>query len=198
MKVSQVLFDLSTIFVLLIVLLSTLFFQSSFAVGIDEESDGPMKRWNAGQMMTVGIPIEEAIERIRSMPHRRNALIRSLGATSLTQRAGRNLIFRVFLTIGHQNGLTQCTAQVMCEQTCQDEMNKSANNYFDTYPTDDAYVSYILAAIEKGRELGGAYHCDQCHLLYPKCNNEATRQQVLTKYAYLMDVTNYVINKIPS
>lgn len=100
--------------------------------------------------------------------------------------------------LGHQNGLTQCTAQVMCEQTCQDEMNKSANNYFDTYPTDDAYVSYILAAIEKGRELGGAYHCDQCHLLYPKCNNEATRQQVLTKYAYLMDVTNYVINKIPS
>lgn len=70
------------------------------SVGIDEEADVPIKRLNAGMSMKVGIPIEEALERLRSMPHRRNALIRSLGATSLTQRAGRNLIFRVLLTIG--------------------------------------------------------------------------------------------------
>ncbi|KAF7494554.1 hypothetical protein SSS_05703 [Sarcoptes scabiei] len=148
--------------------------------------------------MTIGIPIEEALERIRSMPHRRNALIRSLGATSLTQRAGRNLIFRVLLTIGHQNYLTQCTAEVMCEKTCQDEINKSANNYFDSYPTDDSFVTLVLGAIEKGRQLGQIYQCDHCRKLFPKCNNEMVREQVLSKYNYLMDVTNYVLGKIPS
>jgi len=70
------------------------------AVVIDEESDLPIKRLNAGMSMRIGIPLEEALERIKSMPHRRAALIRSLGATALTQRAGRNLIFRVLLTIG--------------------------------------------------------------------------------------------------
>lgn len=69
-------------------------------VVINEESDLPIKRINAGHSMRIGIPLEAALERIRSMPHRRNALIRSLGATALTQRAGRNLIFRVLLTIG--------------------------------------------------------------------------------------------------
>ena len=67
---------------------------------INEESDLPIKRLNAGMSMQIGIPLEEQLERIRSMPHRRNALIRSLGATALTQRAGRNLILRVLLTIG--------------------------------------------------------------------------------------------------
>lgn len=69
-------------------------------VVIDEESDLPIKRLNAGMSMRIGIPLEEAIARMKSAPHRRNALIRSLGATALTQRAGRNLIFRVLLTIG--------------------------------------------------------------------------------------------------
>lgn len=82
-----------------LVLLSTLVPHVDPVV-IDEESDLPIKRLNAGQAMRIGVPIEMALERIRSAPHRRNALIRSLGATSLTQRAGRNLIFRVFLTIG--------------------------------------------------------------------------------------------------
>lgn len=70
------------------------------SVVINEESDLPIKRLNAGMSMRIGIPIEEALERIKSAPHRRNALIRSLGATALTQRAGRNLIFRVLLTVG--------------------------------------------------------------------------------------------------
>lgn len=83
-----------------LVVVSIVIFPRIESVGIDEEADVPIKRLNAGMSMKVGIPIEEALERIRSMPHQRNALIRSLGATSLTQRAGRNLIFRVLLTIG--------------------------------------------------------------------------------------------------
>lgn len=80
-----------------------LLIQRNESAVIDEESDLLIKRLNAGHSMKIGIPLEETLERIRSMPHRRNALIRSLGATSLTQRAGRNLIFRVFLTIGNLN-----------------------------------------------------------------------------------------------
>lgn len=94
--------------------------------------------------------------------------------------------------------MTQCTAQVMCEQTCLDETKKSANNYFDSYPTDDDFVTLILGAIEKGRELGGIYQCDQCRKFYPKCVSNAIRQQVLLKYLYLMNVTDYVLGKIPS
>lgn len=86
----------------------------------------------------------------------------------------------------------------MCEQMCHDEMAKSAKNYFDTYPTDDVFVTYVLKAGEKGRELGASYHCDTCSLLYPLCKGQGMHQQVLTKYQYLMEVTNYVLAKIPS
>lgn len=65
------------------------------------EQEVPIKRLNAGHATTIKIPLEEALERIRSYPHRKDALIRSLGATALKQRAGRNLIFRVLLTIGN-------------------------------------------------------------------------------------------------
>ena len=102
------------------------------------------------------------------------------------------------LFLGYQNDLTECTAQVMCEQICTDEVNKVAKNYFDTYPTDDFFVTYVLGAIEKGRELGASYQCDACRMLYPSCKNQALRQQVLTKYQYLLEVTNYVLDKIPS
>lgn len=94
--------------------------------------------------------------------------------------------------------MTECTAQVMCQQICQDEMNKVAKNYFDTYPTDDYFVTYVLGAIERGRELGGTYQCDTCASYYPSCKNTALRHQVLSKYQYLIEVTNYVIDKIPS
>lgn len=83
-----------------VLVLAILCIHSVCPVVINEESDLPIKRINAGHSMQIGIPLEAALERIRSMPHRRNALIRSLGATALTQRAGRNLIFRVLLTIG--------------------------------------------------------------------------------------------------
>ena len=86
----------------------------------------------------------------------------------------------------------------MCEQICTDEMNKVAKNYFDTYPTDDYFVTYVLGAIEKGREMGASYHCATCRTLYPGCSNESLRKQVLTKYHYMMEVTNYVLDKIPS
>lgn len=167
-------------------------------VVINEESDLPIKRINAGHSMQIGIPLEAALERIRSMPHRRNALIRSLGATALTQRAGRNLIFRVLLTIGHQNDLIECISQVMCEAVCNDEINKVAKNYFDTYPTDDYFVTYALGAIEKGREFGASYQCNACRVVYPGCKDDSWRQQIFTKYQYLLEVTNYVLDKIPS
>jgi len=67
---------------------------------VSDEADLPIKRLNAGHATTFKIPLEETLERIRSYPHRKDALIRSLGATALKQRAGRNLIFRVLLTIG--------------------------------------------------------------------------------------------------
>lgn len=86
----------------------------------------------------------------------------------------------------------------MCEAICQEEVNKAANNYFDSYPTDDYFVSYVLGAIEKGRELGASFHCDACKSYFARCKSEAVRQQVLTKYSYLLDVTNYVLGKIPS
>jgi len=165
---------------------------------LDPEADVPIKRLNAGHATTLKIPLEESLERIRSYPHRKDALIRSLGATALKQRAGRNLIFRVLLTIGFQNDLTECTAQVMCETTCNDEVNKVANSYFDTYPTDDYYVTYVLEAIEKGRELGAGYSCASCQKLYPFCQNDKTRKQVVDKYYYLFEVTNYVLEKLPS
>ena len=66
----------------------------------DPDADVPIKRLNAGHAAALKIPLEETLERIRSYPHRKDALIRSLGATALKQRAGRNLIFRVLLTIG--------------------------------------------------------------------------------------------------
>jgi len=94
--------------------------------------------------------------------------------------------------------MTECTAQVMCEQVCIDETNKVAKNYFDTYPTDDYFVTYVLGAIEKGRELGASYQCNTCVAYYPGCTNQALRKQVLTKYLYLLEVTNYVLDKIPS
>lgn len=88
------------LFALLFVATALAIIQQASPVGIDEDSDDNIKRVNAGHSMQIGIPLEEALERIRSMPHRRNELIRSLGVTSLTQRAGRNLILRVLLTIG--------------------------------------------------------------------------------------------------
>lgn len=86
----------------------------------------------------------------------------------------------------------------MCEAVCNDEINKVAKNYFDTYPTDDYFVTYALGAIEKGREFGATYECNACRVVYPGCKNDAWRQQVLTKYQYLLEVTNYVLDKIPS
>lgn len=83
------------IFILIVVII-----ESSVQVGIDPDADLPIKRLNAGHATTLKIPLEEALERIRSFPHRKDALIRSLGATALKQRAGRNLILRVLLTIG--------------------------------------------------------------------------------------------------
>lgn len=113
----------------------------------------------------------------------------------LSERLSANYLV---LVVGHQNGMTECTASVMCEQICQDEVSKTANNYFDTYPTDDYFVTYVLGAIEKGRELGATYQCGTCSSLYPKCINVALRHQVLSKYQYLIEVTNYVLDKIPS
>ncbi|XP_054157141.1 uncharacterized protein LOC128955490 [Oppia nitens] len=165
---------------------------------LDPDADVPIKRINAGHATALKIPLEETLERIRSYPHRKDALIRSLGATALKQRAGRNLIFRVLLTIGFQNDLTECTARVMCEITCEDETNRAANSYFDTYPTDDYYVTYVLEAIEKGRELGNGYSCGSCQKLYPFCQNDKLKRQVIDKYYYLFEVTNYVLEKLPA
>ena len=86
----------------------------------------------------------------------------------------------------------------MCEITCNDEINKQANSYFDTYPTDDYYVTYVLESIEKGRELGTGYSCASCKKLYPFCPSEKIKQQVVDKYYYLFEVTNYVLEKLPS
>ena len=94
--------------------------------------------------------------------------------------------------------MTECIAQVMCEQMCLDETKKIAKNYFDSYPTDDYFVKYVLGAIEKGRELGATYQCPTCRAFFPGCKNEPLRKQTLTKYLNLMEVTNYVLEKIPS
>lgn len=102
------------------------------------------------------------------------------------------------MLLGYQSDLTECTAQVLCEQVCNDEINKNAKNYFDTYPTDDFFVTYVLGAMEKGRELGSTYQCATCRAHYPGCKSEPLRKQVSTKYHYLMEVTNYVLDKIPS
>ena len=81
-------------------ILTLILFLARPGANIDPDADIPIKRINAGHAATVKIPLEETLERIRSYPHRKDALIRSLGATALKQRAGRNLIFRVLLTIG--------------------------------------------------------------------------------------------------
>jgi len=107
-------------------------------------------------------------------------------------------LFIFNLIIGYQNDLTECTAQVMCEITCNDEVNKQANSYFDTYPTDDYFVTYVLEAAEKGRELGASYECATCRKLYPLCHSNKVRQQVVDKYYYLFEVTNYVLKKLPA
>ena len=153
---------------------------------------------NAGHATSLKIPIEENYERIRSHPHIKAALIRSLGATALKQRAGRNLIFRVLLTIGYQNNLIDCTASVMCEVSCLEELNKKANNYLDTYPTDPFFVTYVLDSVERGRELGGRYECDTCAHYYPLCKDAKLRAHVYQKYNYLMEVTNFVLSKLPA
>jgi hypothetical protein len=104
----------------------------------------------------------------------------------------------MYSSTGHQNDLTECTAEVMCEMTCNDEINKQANNYFDTYPTDDYFVTYVLEAGEKGRELGASYECATCQKLYPLCKNNQIRKQVVDKYYYLFEVTDYVLSKLPA
>lgn len=77
-------------------------------------------------------------------------------------------------------------------------MNKVAKSYFDTYPTDDYYVTYVLGALEKGRELANGYQCGLCASVYPGCKSVSLRKQIVTKYNYLMEVTNYVLDKIPA
>ena len=86
---------------LLFVILSTL--SCLHCAIINEESDLPIKRLNAGMAMTIGVPIEAALENARSAPFQRKALLKKLAGTTMTQRAGRNLILRVLLAIGKKS-----------------------------------------------------------------------------------------------